>query len=302
NQNSATATCARHWVRASRRLMCAISWTSTSRRRVSDQRSAPGGRKTAGYTTPQVSGTAGPSPWNTISGRATPSRIATRCARASHAPSSRWAECRACRAAADRCRRRSAARPPSATRSAPLSAVSRKIGSADTESAPIAAGAVHERPQPSDGPGREPSSFEVEQGGGGGLGGPAEEGADEVRERRAAGLLARDDRPIDVRPPVLGVRDVSLLLERAQEGAHRRIARRVGEAGSELGGRARSEEHTSELQSLAYLVCRLLLEKKKKLKVQKPQITKPKIYQTPATSQQLIYTCQRPHQLLLTQS
>src|SRR2546425_6468663 len=28
--------------------------------------------------------------------------------------------------------------------------------------------------------------------------------------------------------------------------------------------RARSEEHTSELQSLAYLVCRLLLEKKKK--------------------------------------
>src|SRR5205823_11017421 len=31
------------------------------------------------------------------------------------------------------------------------------------------------------------------------------------------------------------------------------------------GGRGRSEEHTSELQSLAYLVCRLLLEKKKKL-------------------------------------
>src|SRR2546425_11755135 len=29
-------------------------------------------------------------------------------------------------------------------------------------------------------------------------------------------------------------------------------------------GRTRSEEHTSELQSLAYLVCRLLLEKKKK--------------------------------------
>src|SRR2546425_1575398 len=28
--------------------------------------------------------------------------------------------------------------------------------------------------------------------------------------------------------------------------------------------RLRSEEHTSELQSLAYLVCRLLLEKKKK--------------------------------------
>src|SRR2546425_1794151 len=32
----------------------------------------------------------------------------------------------------------------------------------------------------------------------------------------------------------------------------------------EASTQARSEEHTSELQSLAYLVCRLLLEKKKK--------------------------------------
>src|SRR2546425_3203955 len=32
----------------------------------------------------------------------------------------------------------------------------------------------------------------------------------------------------------------------------------------------RSEEHTSELQSLAYLVCRLLLEKKKNMKSQRP--------------------------------
>src|SRR3989441_8360795 len=37
------------------------------------------------------------------------------------------------------------------------------------------------------------------------------------------------------------------------QGALRRLRRRPG----------RSEEHTSELQSLAYLVCRLLLEKKK---------------------------------------
>src|SRR2546423_7335085 len=34
-------------------------------------------------------------------------------------------------------------------------------------------------------------------------------------------------------------------------------------AGERLGEFERSEEHTSELQSLAYLVCRLLLEKKK---------------------------------------
>src|SRR2546425_2072960 len=33
--------------------------------------------------------------------------------------------------------------------------------------------------------------------------------------------------------------------------------------GPRAGRVARSEEHTSELQSLAYLVCRLLLEKKK---------------------------------------
>src|SRR3989441_3545046 len=33
---------------------------------------------------------------------------------------------------------------------------------------------------------------------------------------------------------------------------------------------SRSEEHTSELQSLAYLVCRLLLEKKKKRTVHVP--------------------------------
>src|SRR5687767_10124497 len=33
-----------------------------------------------------------------------------------------------------------------------------------------------------------------------------------------------------------------------------------------IARRQRSEEHTSELQSLAYLVCRLLLEKKKKTK------------------------------------
>src|SRR3712207_8619146 len=34
----------------------------------------------------------------------------------------------------------------------------------------------------------------------------------------------------------------------------------------DLGVNLRSEEHTSELQSRQYLVCRLLLEKKKKIK------------------------------------
>src|SRR2546430_17610495 len=34
---------------------------------------------------------------------------------------------------------------------------------------------------------------------------------------------------------------------------------------TEIGGHRRSEEHTSELQSQSNLVCRLLLEKKKKI-------------------------------------
>src|SRR5438093_6632078 len=46
---------------------------------------------------------------------------------------------------------------------------------------------------------------------------------------------------------------------------------------------ARSEEHTSELQSLTNLVCRLLLEKKKKKKKNnhKKKITKIKVHLTP---------------------
>src|SRR2546425_6534281 len=40
-------------------------------------------------------------------------------------------------------------------------------------------------------------------------------------------------------------------------------------------GPRRSEEHTSELQSLAYLVCRLLLEKKKKITKEHSSSTRP---------------------------
>src|SRR5438445_10144490 len=39
----------------------------------------------------------------------------------------------------------------------------------------------------------------------------------------------------------------------------------------ESAGKSRSEEHTSELQSRQYLVCRLLLEKKKKKTKKKKQ-------------------------------
>src|SRR2546425_8749087 len=53
--------------------------------------------------------------------------------------------------------------------------------------------------------------------------------------------------------------------ERAVGGGILRLLARDGEQrGIRPGACGRSEEHTSELQSLAYLVCRLLLEKKKK--------------------------------------
>src|SRR3989441_8725610 len=58
--------------------------------------------------------------------------------------------------------------------------------------------------------------------------------------------------------------------ERFPTAFHRRVDLRLrcaGRSDRRTAGRApiRSEEHTSELQSLAYLVCRLLLEKKKKI-------------------------------------
>src|SRR5205823_9112572 len=51
-------------------------------------------------------------------------------------------------------------------------------------------------------------------------------------------------------------RSLPLALQPASTRSRRQSVRRHRQA------RARSEEHTSELQSLAYLVCRLLLEKK----------------------------------------
>src|SRR5258706_8699892 len=51
----------------------------------------------------------------------------------------------------------------------------------------------------------------------------------------------------------------------------------------------RSEEHTSELQSLTNLVCRLLLEKKKKKPQSAPKKSNCSIYRTHATYMQRIY-------------
>src|SRR5437899_5884496 len=57
-------------------------------------------------------------------------------------------------------------------------------------------------------------------------------------------------------------------LFRSVQRAGRGIAQAAGPGPGHIhadGGRARSEEHTSELQSLRHLVCRLLLEKKNTL-------------------------------------
>src|SRR5438445_3378991 len=51
---------------------------------------------------------------------------------------------------------------------------------------------------------------------------------------------------------------------RASEVAHAEAIQPVERARAALAPYYRSEEHTSELQSRQYLVCRLLLEKKKK--------------------------------------
>src|SRR5438876_5279496 len=63
----------------------------------------------------------------------------------------------------------------------------------------------------------------------------------------------------------------SRVLDRAVAGPsarrhHRRGAGAAPPVEDLLRNRARSEEHTSELQSPVHLVCRLLLEKKKKIK------------------------------------
>src|SRR2546425_7903712 len=71
-------------------------------------------------------------------------------------------------------------------------------------------------------------------------------------------------------------RPVSLETDRSYERSHRPVGpsclrRSCGRSSSKprrpQDRRKRSEEHTSELQSLAYLVCRLLLEKKKKINI-----------------------------------
>src|SRR5687767_12062383 len=65
---------------------------------------------------------------------------------------------------------------------------------------------------------------------------------------------------------IVNDRSAGVIVRRAALQALRQLAFSsvvLGDRNVELIATLRSEEHTSELQSLAYLVCRLLLEKKK---------------------------------------
>src|SRR5687767_15953840 len=68
--------------------------------------------------------------------------------------------------------------------------------------------------------------------------------------------------------PICSPRAIGFLGKIYDEGSPLRVALAYEQATGwhKQNPTIRSEEHTSELQSLAYLVCRLLLEKKKKKK------------------------------------
>src|SRR2546425_5466476 len=74
------------------------------------------------------------------------------------------------------------------------------------------------------------------------------------------------------RPPRSTLFPYTTLFRSSDEAPRRRVEYRVHliadardrDRSEAAGARERSEEHTAELQSLAYLVCRLLLVKKKK--------------------------------------
>src|SRR3712207_8821907 len=70
--------------------------------------------------------------------------------------------------------------------------------------------------------------------------------------------------PLELQPAL--ARRVGQRLDAAVIAVARAVEHDLLDAGLRrpLGDQARSEEHTSELQSRQYLVCRLLLEKKKK--------------------------------------
>src|SRR2546425_4465569 len=102
-----------------------------------------------------------------------------------------------------------------------------------------------------------------------------------LRGRLDDEVVERDFAPLIAQLPVQGVprlaRPLHVHFGREEEMGNGTERRRqsFGDSLADLGEGDvlvrqdyRSEEHTSELQSLAYLVCRLLLEKKKKSNIE----------------------------------
>src|SRR5437879_11237674 len=84
--------------------------------------------------------------------------------------------------------------------------------------------------------------------------------------KRREPVIVADSQNGDYRPAPRGISRRSTRLcprSRRRSSARKRPRAPCGRPGG-ARGRLRSEEHTSELQSPMYLVCRLLLEKKKK--------------------------------------
>src|SRR5437764_4340487 len=100
-------------------------------------------------------------------------------------------------------------------------------------------------------------------------GGKHAAGRDRVGVHRHVGGRGADDVHVDVLIPLL---DLEVGAQLGHDGADVTgvvrergvIVQREAHAGAARDAAHRSEEHTSELQSPMYLVCRLLLEKKKK--------------------------------------
>src|SRR2546425_7770293 len=108
-------------------------------------------------------------------------------------------------------------------------------------------------------------------------------GSGQATRAKGVSTVALSPRTRLLSPPAQSSRHVTITRQRQQPGTGRpvnfslwRLLRRI--SGGPVTCRVqrciaahapsiavRSEEHTSELQSLAYLVCRLLLEKKKKI-------------------------------------
>src|SRR6266404_6809194 len=113
-----------------------------------------------------------------------------------------------------------------------------------------------------------------------GSGSPAPAATPRASTTRTSATSTATDRAMQRSPPhrraVIGGRPLDSVRRRGRRRAlerdsvpmteiGRRLVRTLKERQQDLIGR--SEEHTSELQSLAYLVCRLLLEKKKITKI-----------------------------------